>query len=136
VHDLDGLGAALDGDLLTPASPGYDAARRPALARFWDVRPQAVVRCRSARDVARTIGYARDTGTHVVPRGGGHCFAGRSWTEGVVLDLSRLDEITVGPDGRARIEAGARLAQVYDVLHEHSRTVPAGADGTEGSDEP
>ena len=27
-----------------PASPGYDAARRPALTRFWDVRPQAVVR--------------------------------------------------------------------------------------------
>jgi FAD/FMN-containing dehydrogenase len=132
MHDLDGLGAALDGDLLTPASPGYGAARRPALARFWDVRPQAVVRCASARDVARTIGYARHTGTHVVPRGGGHCFAGRSSTEGVVLDLSRLDEITVGRDGRARIGAGARLAQVYDVLHGHGRTIPAGCGPTVG----
>jgi FAD/FMN-containing dehydrogenase len=132
VHDLDGLGAALDGDLLTPASPGYDAARLPALARFWDVRPRAVVRCASARDVARTIGYARDTGTHVVPRGGGHCFAGRSSTEGVVLDLSRLDAITVGPDERARVGAGACLARVYDVLHEHGRTVPAGCGPTVG----
>jgi FAD/FMN-containing dehydrogenase len=126
VRDLDGLGAALDGDLLTPASPGYDVARRPAQARYRDLRPQAVVRCASVQDVARTIGYARDTGTHVVPRGGGHCFAGRSSTEGVVLDLTRLDAITVGPDGRASIGAGARLARVYDVLHEHGRTIPAG----------
>lgn len=132
MHDLDGLGAALDGELLTPASPGYHAARRPALARFWDVRPRAVVRCASAWDVARTIGYARDTGTHVVPRGGGHCFAGRSSTEGVVLDLSRLDAITVGPDGRANVGAGARLARVYDVLHQYGRTIPAGCGPTVG----
>jgi FAD/FMN-containing dehydrogenase len=132
VHDLDGLRAALDGDLLTPDSPGYDAARRPALARFREVRPRAVVRCASARDVASTIAYARDTGTHVVPRGGGHCFAGRSSTEGLMLDLGRLDAITVGPDGRASIGAGARLARVYDVLHAHGRTVPAGCGPTVG----
>lgn len=132
MHDLVGLGAALDGELLTPASPGYDAARRPALARFWDVRPRAIVRCASVWDVARTIGYARDTGTHVVPRGGGHCFAGRSSTEGVVLDLSRLDAITVGPGGRASVGAGARLARVYDVLHEYGRTIPAGCGPTVG----
>jgi FAD/FMN-containing dehydrogenase len=132
VHDLDGLRAALDGDLLTPASPGYDVARRPAQARFRELRPRAVVRCASVKDVARTIAYARDTGTHMVPRGGGHCFAGRSSTEGLVLDLSRLDAITAGPDGRASIGAGARLTRVYDVLHEHGRTVPAGCGPTVG----
>ena len=132
MHDLGGLRAALDGDLLTPASPAYDAARRPALAQYQDVHPRAVVRCASVQDVARTIAYARDTGTHVVPRGGGHCFAGRSSTEGLVLDLRRLDAITVGRDGRASIGAGARLAQVYDVLHEHGRTVPAGCGPTVG----
>lgn len=132
MHDLGGLRAALDGDLLTSASPGYDAARRPALARYRDLRPRAVVRCASVRDVARTIAYAQDTGTHVVPRGGGHCFAGRSSTDGLVLDLSRLDAITVGPDGCASIGAGARLARVYDVLHEHGRTVPAGCGPTVG----
>lgn len=132
MHDLDGLRAALDGDLLTPACPGYDAARRPALARYRDAQPQAVVRCASARDVARTIAYARDTGAQVVPRGGGHCFAGRSSTEGLVLDLSRLDAITVDPDGRASVGAGARLALVYDVLHEHGRTIPAGCGPTVG----
>jgi FAD/FMN-containing dehydrogenase len=132
VDDLDRLRAVLDGDLLTPASPGYDAARRPAMAHYRDVRPRAVVRCASEQDAAAAIGYARDTGTHVVPRGGGHCFAGRSSTEGVLLDLGRLNAVAAGPDGRARIGAGARLAQVYDALHDRGRTIPAGCGPTVG----
>jgi FAD/FMN-containing dehydrogenase len=50
----------------------------------------------------------------------------------VVLDLGRLDAIEVGPDGRATIGAGARLARVYDALHEHGRTLPAGCGPTVG----
>jgi len=126
VHELRSLQAALDGELITPDSAGYDAARRPALARFHDVRPIAVVSCASTRDVVRTLAFARHSGTHVVPRGGGHCFAGRSSTAGLVLDLSRFDAVTVRPDGSARIGAGARLAQVYDGLHRSRRAVPTG----------
>ena len=132
MDDLDRLQTALEGDLLTPASSCYDAARRPAMARYRDVRPQAVVQCASTRDVARTIAYAQDTGTHVVPRGGGHCFAGRSSTEGLLLDLGRLDAIAVDGDGRASIGAGARLARIYDTLHEDARTIPAGCGATVG----
>jgi FAD/FMN-containing dehydrogenase len=132
MSDLDGLGAALDGDLMTPEASGYDAARVPAIPRYRDVRPQAVVRCASPQDVARTLGHARATGTHVVPRGGGHCFAGRSSTEGLLLDLGRLDTVEVDGDGRATIGAGARLAQVYDALHARGRTIPAGCGPTVG----
>jgi FAD/FMN-containing dehydrogenase len=132
VHELRSLRAALDGELITPDSAAYEAARRPALARFHHVRPIAVVRCASTRDVTRTLASARHSGTHVVPRGGGHCFAGRSSTAGLVLDLSRLDAVTVRPDGCARIGAGARLAQVYDGLHRSRRAVPAGCGPTVG----
>jgi len=132
VRELDSLRAALDGELITPDSPAYDAARRPALARFRDVRPAAVVSCASTRDVTRTLAFARHSGTHVVPRGGGHCFAGRSSTTGLLLDLSRLDTVTVQPGGRARIGAGARLAPVYDGLHRSRRTLPAGCGPTVG----
>ena len=132
MHELRSLQAALDGELITPDSPGYDAARRPALVRFHDVRPIAVASCASTRDVTRALAFARHSGTHVVPRGGGHCFAGRSSTAGLVLDLSRLDAVTVRPDGSARIGAGARLAQVYDGLHRSRRAVPAGCGPTVG----
>ena len=132
MHEPRSLRAALDGELITPDSAAYEAARRPALARFHHVRPIAVVRCASTRDVTRTLAFARHSGTHVVPRGGGHCFAGRSSTAGLVLDLSRLDAVTVRPDGSARIGAGARLAQVYDGLHRSRRAVPAGCGPTVG----
>ncbi len=132
MHELRSLQAALDGELVTAGSAAYDAARRAALARFRDVRPMAVLRCASTRDVTRALAFARHTGTHVVPRGGGHCFAGRSSTTGLVLDLSRLDTVAVHPDATARIGAGARLAQVYDGLHRFGRTVPAGCGPTVG----
>lgn len=70
----------------------------------------AAVWTRPAISVARAVAYARVTGTHVVPRGGGHCFAGRSSTKGLMLDLGRLDTVTVNADGLATIGAGARLA--------------------------
>ena len=129
---LDRLRGALDGEVITPESPGYDAARRPAFARYREVRPLAVVQCASVRDVARTIAYARDTGSHVVPRSGGHCFAGRSSTDGLVLDLGRLDAVTVGADLRATVGAGARLGKIYDELHAHGRSIPAGCGPTVG----
>ncbi len=132
MDDLGGLRAALDGDLHTPGSAEFDTARRPAIARYRDVRPRAVVQCTSTRDVARTIAFAQATGVRAVPRGGGHCFAGRSSTEGLLLDLGRLDAIAVNADGRATIGAGARLAHVYDVLHQHGRTIPAGCGPTVG----
>jgi FAD/FMN-containing dehydrogenase len=132
VHELRSLRAALDGELITPDSAAYEAARRPALARFHHVRPIAVVRCASTRDVTRALAFARHNGTQVVPRGGGHCFAGRSSTAGLVLDLSRLDAVIVRPDGSARIGAGARLAEVYDGLHRSGRAVPAGCGPTVG----
>lgn len=123
---IERLRELLDGDVLTADSPGYDRARRPENRSFQDTRPALVVVCGSEEDVVRAIAYARSAGLRLVARGGGHCFAGRSSTEGIVLDLSALDEVSVHPDGTARIGAGARLGAVYRALHAHGRTLPAG----------
>lgn len=124
--DLTGLRAALDGELFSPGSAGYEAARRPAKPAYWGVRPQLVAQSRSVSDVVRMVEWARSTGTRLVARSGGHCFAGRSSTDGIVLDLSGLDTVTVANDGIAMIGAGARLGQVYAALHEHGRSIPGG----------
>src|SRR5579875_3279657 len=123
---LDRLRDGLAGQVLEPGMPGYEAVRRPAMARFWQVRPRAVVRCTAADDVAQALAFARRAGLPVVPRGGGHCFAGRSSTDGIVLDMSPLNSIRVSPAGVATIGAGARLAGVYDALDKHGLTLPAG----------
>ncbi|MGN9908911.1 FAD-binding oxidoreductase [Phytohabitans sp. LJ34] len=123
---------ALDGEAFAPDSPGYDAVRRPAGAAYRDTRPRLVVRCRSVADVTRTVLHAAATGDRLAVRGGGHCFAGRSSTDGIVLDMSGLDGISVAGDGVATIGAGARLAAVYAALHAHGRTLPAGCGPTVG----
>jgi FAD/FMN-containing dehydrogenase len=83
--DLARLDGALAGSVLVPGSPGYESARTPALARFHHIRPQAIVRCENADDVAETLALARRWGVRAAPRSGGHCLTGRSSTEGIVL---------------------------------------------------
>lgn len=132
MSDVTALRDSLDGEVFSAGSPGYEAVRRPVHAAYQDARPRLVVVCRSVSDVVEALGYARATGSRIVPRGGGHCFAGRSSTDGIVLDLSGLDSIAVTADGIATIGAGARLAQVYAALHASGRTLPAGCGPTVG----
>lgn len=122
----------LDGELFRPDSPGYEAVRRPANPAYREVRPRLVVLCRSVSDVTRAMKYAVVTENRIAVRGGGHCFAGRSSTDGIVLDMSGLDGISVAANGVATIGAGARLGQVYAALHACGRTLPAGCGPTVG----
>ena len=113
------------GELLVPGSPGYEEARRPAIPRYDHVEPAAVARCRTDADVAAALAFARAEGLAVAPRSGGHCFAGRSSTDGVVIDVSPMGSLSF--DGEvATIGAGARLAKVYDALERDGRTLAAG----------
>lgn len=101
------------------------------LARFAGIRPAAVLPCATAADVAVALARARDGGHAVAVRGGGHCFAGRSSGTGVVIDVGPMTGVRVDGD-RAVIGAGTRLAEVYDALAAHGRTIPAGCGPTVG----
>ncbi|MEV1132295.1 FAD-dependent oxidoreductase [Agromyces sp. NPDC049794] len=130
--DVAMLREALEGEVFSPDSPGYEEVRRPVNPNYGDAHPQLVVRCRSTSDVVVAIDHARATGMRIVPRGGGHCFAGRSTTDGIVLDMSAMNGVSVADGGLATVEAGARLAEVYAALHAHGRTIPAGCGETVG----
>jgi FAD/FMN-containing dehydrogenase len=123
--DWSALEGAIEGDVVVPGSPDYEQARKPAIARFHDARPQAVVRCETAEDVAEAIAFARRAGLRAVPRSGGHCFAGRSSSEGIVVDVRPMRSVFVS-GGLATVGAGARLGEVYDTLDEQGLTIPAG----------
>ena len=120
-------------DLIGPDHNQYDVLRKPALPQYADIRPAAIARCSSPSDVIEALAYARSTNLPLAPRGGGHCFAARSSTTGLLLDLSPLSTITVEPtEALATIGAGARLASVYRGLHEYGLTIPAGCGPTVG----
>src|SRR5919106_267657 len=119
------------GEVLVAGSVEYESARRSQIARFDGVRPHAVVRCRAPEDVAAAIASARQEGLHVALRSGGHCFAGRSSTTGIVIDVSGMDEVSIS-DGTVTVGAGARLGDVYDVLAADDLTIAAGCGPTVG----
>ena len=116
--DWGALQRAVAGDIVLPGSPGYESARKPAITRFHDVRPQAVVRCATLADVSETISFARRAGLRTAPRSGGHCFAGRSSTQGVIIDVTPPMRSVSVSDGVATVGNGARLGDVYDALAE------------------
>jgi len=126
------LAKTLDGDVVIPASAGYDAARRLWDTRFDGLRPRAIVFCASIPDVVRVVRWGRKNAIHVVPRSGGHSYAGYSSGNGVVVaDVSRLHAVAVA--GRlATVGAGAQLGPVYAALAQHGLTIPAGSCPTVG----
>jgi FAD/FMN-containing dehydrogenase len=124
-HDWDALQAAISGEVILPGSADYESIRKPAIANFHDVRPRAVVLCETPADVSETISLARRSGLPTATRSGGHCFAGRSSSEGVVIDVRPMRSVSVS-GGVATVGAGARLGEVYDALDEHGLTIPGG----------
>jgi FAD/FMN-containing dehydrogenase len=126
------LAKMLDGHVVVPAGAGYDAARRLWNTRFDGLRPRAIVYCASIPDVQRVVRWGRKNAIHVVPRSGGHSYAGYSSGNGVVVaDVSQLHAVTVA-GGLATIGAGAMLGPVYAALAQHGVSIPAGSCPTVG----
>jgi FAD/FMN-containing dehydrogenase len=123
--DWGALQGAIDGDVVLPGAPDYESVRKPVMARFEHMRPAAVVLCATPADVAATLAVARGLDLPTVIRSGGHSVAGRSSTEGVVLDVTPMRSVAVAGEV-ATVGAGARLGDLYDALANHGRTIPAG----------
>lgn len=120
------LQAALDGDVVVPDGPAYDEVRTSPWAQYAHVRPLAVARCRTSADVAESIAFARRELIPFAVRGGGHCFAGRSTTRGLVIDLSPIASVRASADV-AHVGAGALVGEIDDTLVSQGRALVAGA---------
>ncbi len=70
--DWGALQGAIAGDVVLPGSPDYESVRKPAIASFHDVRPQAVVLCSAPADVSETISFASRSGLQTATRSVGH----------------------------------------------------------------
>jgi FAD/FMN-containing dehydrogenase len=124
--DWAALQAALAADVIIPGSPEYDRTYPALNARFDHVRPQAVVWCASSEDVAEAIRFASRRGMVVATRGGGHCFGGRSSTEGLLLDVTAMRSVEISGDAVV-VGGGTRLGEVYGSLLEQDLAIPAGS---------
>jgi FAD/FMN-containing dehydrogenase len=124
---LQHLRSRLTGDLVLPDDGRFDEARS-----LWngmiDLRPAAIALCADANDVAAAVATARETGLPLAVRGGGHNVAGlASVAEGLVIDLSALNQVTVDPDRRlVTAGGGALLGDLDAATQRFGLAVPAG----------
>ena len=125
-HD-DEHARGVPGRAAAPGDEGYDAARS-----VWngaiDRRPALIARCQSPADVAAALAYAQRAGLEVGVRGGGHNYGGAAVPEdGLMIDLSGLDQVTVDPaTRRARCGGGATQAELDAATQEHGLAVTGG----------
>jgi FAD/FMN-containing dehydrogenase len=115
------------GQALLPGDAGYDSARRIWNATI-DKHPGLIVRCSDAADVVRAVKFSRANNLLVAVKSGGHNVAGRALCDdGIVIDLSAMNRVSVDPELRTvRVQAGALLGDVDRETHPHGLAVPTG----------
>jgi FAD/FMN-containing dehydrogenase len=133
MNSTETLKQRLDGTLILPGNPGYDAARS-----IWngmiDRKPAIIVRCRTESDVMHAVRYARENQLLVAIRGGGHNIAGHAVCDGgLMIDLSTMKEVRVdAPARRAYVQPGATLGDVDRATQAHGLATPTGINSTTG----
>ncbi|MFF4851493.1 FAD-binding oxidoreductase [Streptomyces sp. NPDC001194] len=130
--DWAALGRGIDGRVVLPGDPGYPEARQLFQPRYDTIAPGAVAYPAHAADVAVCLDFARRSAVPVVPRGGGHSYAGWSTCAGgLVVDAGAMAGLEVEGSG-VRIGAGARLGDVNRSLAARRLAVPTGLCPTVG----
>jgi FAD/FMN-containing dehydrogenase len=82
--------AHLNGRVIRPGDPAYDQARTVFYGGI-DRRPAMIVRVQDPVDVADAVGLARETGSELAVRSGGHSLAGHGVSDGgIVVDVSDM----------------------------------------------
>jgi FAD binding domain/Berberine and berberine like len=108
------LSQKLKGQLVLPSDTSYEKAKR---VFYWNARlqsqPTAVVQCGHEDDVMHAVEFARDHHLEVAVRGGGHSYMALSSSNGLVIDLSPLKQISIDPERRIlRAQAGVLAGEV------------------------
>jgi FAD/FMN-containing dehydrogenase len=102
----------IKGRVIQPGDDDYDDARTVFYPSF-DRRPAAIARPADADDVARVVAAAGESGVELAVRAGAHSVAGHSASDGIVLDLRGLDELTIDADGRTAWAGGGLTTGRY-----------------------
>ncbi len=124
--------SSIQGSVILPADSSYWTARLLFSPRF-DPYPVAVVRAANESDVARTIEFARVNNIKLAIRSGGHSYIGASACDGIVLDLSQMNQVTSLGGAHFRIGSGTQLQNVYGTLRcDGNWTLPCGSCDTVG----
>lgn len=115
------------GDLLRPGHHTYEDTRT-----IWNgmvaKRPGLIARCADVDDVQMAVRIASASRILTAVRCGGHSLAGFSTCDdGLVIDLSRMRQVTVRPDApRAKFAGGCLLGSIDRTTQQVGLVFPSG----------
>ena len=129
------LRASLSGRVILPGDPDYDKSARVV---FWnpatDKRPAILAQAETADDVARCIDFACHQELNVAVRSGGHSFLGWGTGDGLVIDVSRMNDISLDAEQRTiRVGAGVTAEAMVSSAAKHGLAPVLGECGTVGA---
>lgn len=130
--DYDTIPQSLAAHAVEPGDTGYRNVRHTYM---WPGKPGLVLRPGSAAEVAEALAYARRYDLPLSVRSGGHGVSSRSTNDdGIVIDLGRLNEVTVLDRKKrlVRLEPGARWGDVAEQLGRSGLAMSSGDFGDVG----
>jgi FAD/FMN-containing dehydrogenase len=117
-------------DVIRRGDPGYEEARQATCRNrhLPDRYPQVIVQANGEDDVVAAIRLASANSWKVAIRSGGHSFSCNHIREGgMLLDLSRLDQVTIDDDAMtATVGPGCRSNDLDDLLAGRGLFFPVG----------
>ncbi|MEA1903764.1 MAG: FAD-binding oxidoreductase [Actinomycetota bacterium] len=120
------LESILEGDLLESGDDGFEDARALWNARF-DRSPDVIARCKSSADVKAALGFAREHGSTLSVKGGGHSYAANCVADGgLLVDLSLMKSVRVDPEARTvTVEGGITCAEMDAATQMYGLATPS-----------
>lgn len=105
----------------------FDVYRRIFNKRF-NLRPQIIAICKTELGVQQAVKYANDHDLDINIKSGGHSFEGFSLNnDGMVIDLSHMNNLIFDSHNRLIAEPAVRLAQLYNYCLPKGRLLPSGS---------
>jgi FAD/FMN-containing dehydrogenase len=123
-HDFERLRRSLSGDLFDDS---FNRGRYATDASIYQMMPHAVVVPKTYDDITACLAFARDTGTALLPRGGGTSQCGQTVNHAIVLDTTKHLNKIIKLDVENRqcvVEPGIVLDELNRHLKPHGLWFP------------
>jgi FAD/FMN-containing dehydrogenase len=129
------LAKRLSGNVLRPDDPFFADICRPNNLRYGGNLPDGIARCSTPDHVRTCIDWVKQHGVKFAIRSGGHNYAGFSTTSGLLIDMSKMNEVKVlpGTGGLVKVMGGSVNTLVYKHLERLGRTITHGRCDTVGA---
>ena len=133
VAAVEALAGQVRGEIVRPGDPFYEEARKVHNG-MHDRRPALIVHAVDVADVVAVVNFAREQGVDLAIRSGGHSAPGFGTVDdGVVLDLSRINDVRVDAEAKtARVGGGATWGDLDHASHAYGLATTGGIISTTG----